>query len=193
MGYLKSKYLLTHKTYIDEVIKQFGNHLKGFIRNKVKSSEDAEDIFQDVFYQLIQTNQLMKPIDQISAWLYTVARNKIIDFRRKKKPEPVSEFFSDNDDDEVLKEINGLLTTADNSPEIEYFRSLIWSELEKALELLPDEQRLVFEMNELKGLSFKEIAKLTGESENTLISRKRYAVLHLRVRLKYLYNELINF
>jgi RNA polymerase sigma factor (sigma-70 family) len=183
---------LTQKPHIAEIVKEFNSRLKGFIRKRVNSAEDAEDILQDVFYQLAEADQLMKPIEQISAWLYTVARNRITDLYRKKKPEPLAEFQSDNDDDEMFSDISDLLATSDNSPEIEYLKSLVWLELEKALAELPEEQRIVFELNELEGIPFREIAQMTGEPENTLISRKRYAVLHLRKRLQVLYNELIN-
>lgn len=184
---------MTQQHPISEIIKNYGSRLKGFIRKRVNSAEDAEDVLQDVFYQLVEADQLLKPIEQISAWLYTVARNRITDLYRKKKPEPISEYFSEEDEGDVFSEIKELLYDGGNTPETEYLKSLIWEELEKALEELPKEQRMVFEMNELQDISFKEIAKITGESENTLISRKRYAVLHLRERLKTLYNELINF
>lgn len=184
---------MIQKPPIAEVVKEFSGRLKGFIRKRVNSAEDAEDILQDVFYQLAEADQLLKPIEQISAWLYTVARNRITDLYRKKKPEPAAEFQSDNDDDEIFSDISDLMSISDNSPETEYLKSLVWVELEKALAELPEEQRLVFKLNELEGMPFREIAKMTGEPENTLISRKRYAVLHLRKRLQVLYNELMNF
>lgn len=187
-------HFLTAKTHIDEVVNQLGSRLKGFIRNRVNSSEDAEDILQDVFYELAEADQLMKPIEQVSAWLFTVARNRITDSYRKKKPEPIAELQADNEDDEeIFSEIDGLLISPEDSPEIEYLKSLVWVELEKALAELPPEQRLAFELNELEGIPFKEISRITGESENTLISRKRYAVLHLRERLGTIYYELINY
>jgi RNA polymerase sigma factor (sigma-70 family) len=185
---------LSQKPLVADLVKEFGGRLKGFIRNRVSSAEDSEDILQDVFYQLAAADQLMKPIDQISAWLYTVARNRITDLYRKKKPELLEEYESDEDEEDgVLSEIGELLASSDDSPETAYLRSLVWVELEKALEELPPEQSSVFVMNELQDMSFKEIAGLTGEPENTLISRKRYAVLHLRERLNDLYDELINF
>lgn len=186
-------HFLTSKTHIDEVVKQLTSPLKGFIRNRVKSTEDAEDILQDVFYELAEADQLMRPIEQISAWLYTVARNRITDSYRKKKPEPIAEFYSDNEEDELFTEIQQLLTSPEDSPETEYLKSLIWTELDKALAELPPEQRLAFEWNELEGMSFRDISLMTGEPQNTLISRKRYAVLHLRERLGDLYEELINY
>ncbi len=189
----QKQYSLTHKPHITEVVKLYGSRLKGFISKRVNSTEDAEDILQDVFYQLAEADQLMKPIEQISAWLYTVARNKITDLYRKKKPIPLAAVYTDDEEEDMLFEISDLLTNEDNSPETEYLKSLVWVELEKALAELPEEQRMVFELNELEGMPFKEIAQLTGETENTLISRKRYAVLHLRERLSDLYNELLNF
>lgn len=184
---------LTQKHQIAEIFKDYGSRLKGFIRNRVDSTEDAEDILQDVFYQLAQADQMMKPIEQISAWLYTVTRNRITDLYRKKKPEALSEYYSDDEEEAMAAEISELLFDTGNTPETEYLKSLIWEELEKALDELPMEQRMVFEMHELEGISFKEIAQKTGETENTLISRKRYAVLHLRKRLQILYDEFLNF
>jgi len=183
---------LAHKENISEIIKKYGSHLKGFIRKRVQSSEDVEDILQDVFYQLIEADYLMKPIEHISAWLYTVTRNRITDLYRKKKPESISEYISDNEDEDFVAEFGQLLSETGSTPETQYLQSLVWEELEKALAELPLEQRVVFEMNELEGISFKEIAELTGETENTLISRKHYAVLHVRKRLQTIYNELIN-
>jgi RNA polymerase sigma factor (sigma-70 family) len=135
----------------------------------------------------------MKPVEQVSAWLYTVARNRITDLYRKKKPEPMSDFLYDDGDDDAVTELSELLYDTGSTPETQYLQTLIWEELEKALSELPEEQRMVFELNELNGISFNEIAELTGQTVNTLISRKRYAVLHLREKLKTLYNELVNF
>jgi len=185
-------YNLAQTKNISEIIKSYGSRLKGFIQKRVESIEDAEDILQDVFYQLAEADQMMKPIEQISAWLYTVARNRITDLYRKKKPEPLPQYYLDDEDD-IVMELGELVEEKGSTPEIQYLQSLFWEELENALNELPAEQRIVFEMNELKGISFKEIADLTGESVNTLISRKRYAVLHLRERLKTLYEEIINY
>jgi RNA polymerase sigma factor (sigma-70 family) len=184
---------LTQKEHISAIIKNYGNRLKGFIRKRVNSIEDAEDILQDVFYQLAEADLLMKPVEQVSAWLYTVARNRITDLYRKKKPEPMSDFLYDDGDDDAVTELSELLYDTGSTPETQYLQTLIWEELEKALSELPEEQRMVFELNELNGISFNEIAELTGQTVNTLISRKRYAVLHLREKLKTLYNELVNF
>jgi RNA polymerase sigma factor (sigma-70 family) len=181
------------KLNISEVIKNYGSRLQGFIRKRVQTIEDADDILQEVYYQLADADRLMKPIDQISAWLFTVARNRITDLYRKKKTEKMPELFSGNEDENVIKEWHELIFDDGSTPETDYLRSLVWIELEKALNELPEEQRLVFELTEMKGLSFKEIAEQTGEPVNTLISRKRYAVLYLREQLLLIYNELINF
>lgn len=181
------------KMNIPAIIKEYGSRLRGFINKRVHSIEDAEDIFQEVFYQLSEADRLMKPIDQVAAWLYTVARNRITDSYRKKKTEPLPEFSSDTDEDVFMGDLSQVLFDNGSTPETEYLRSLIWDELEKALQELPSDQRKVFEMNELEGIPFKEISELTGETVNTLISRKRYAVLHLRERFETLYEDLINF
>ena len=177
---------------IPEIIKHNGSRLKGFIRKRVRSVEEADDILKEVFYQLAETDRMMKPIDQVAAWLYTVARNRITDSYRKKKTESMPE-YSDDDDEVFAGELSSLMFDNGSTPETEYLRSLVWTELEKALDELPPEQREVFELNELQGVPFKDISDLTGEPVATLISRKRYAVLHLRERLLFLYNDLINF
>lgn len=165
--------------------------LKAFINKRVSNKEDAEDILQDVFYQLAKVDTAMNPIEQVTAWLYRVARNTIINKQNKKREEELPSYI--NDDDEVLKDISEMLfrDQASPSPETEYLRSLMWVELENALAELPQEQREVFEKTELDGLSFKEISKETGVTVNTLLSRKRYAILHLRKRLSELYEEII--
>jgi len=178
---------------IPEIIKEYSSRLKGFIRKRVDSTDDADDILQEVFYQLVEMDRLMKPVDQITAWLYTVARNRITDLYRKKKPELMSEIISEDEEESFVDEISSLLFDEGSTPETEYLRSMVWTELEKALEELPPEQRMVFELTEMQGIPFKEISLQTGEAVNTLISRKRYAVLHLRQRLQSLYDDLINF
>ena len=180
---------MTQKQSISEIVKDYGNRLKGFIRKRVHSIEDAEDILQDVFYQLAEADQLMQPIEQVSAWLYAVARNRITDLYRKKRPSLLPEI---SDDDDSVVELVNLLVGNDDTPETEYLKNLVWEELNEALLILPEKQRFVFEMNEMMGIPFKELAKQTGESVNTLISRKRYVVLFLRQRLQNLYNELLN-
>lgn len=181
------------RSTISDVIKNQGKRLQGFIRKRVHSREDADDILQDVYSQLVEADRLMKPIDQISAWLFTVARNRITDLYRKKKTVSMPEFLSEKEEESFYEELNNLLFDNGSTPETEYLRALVWTELEKAMEELPEEQRLVFELTEMKGLSFKAISEQTGVAVNTLISRKRYAVVFLRQQLQLIYDELINF
>lgn len=187
------KTTVKEKQHIADIIKNYGDRLHGFIRKRVRNSEDADDILQEVYYQLADADRLLKPIDQMAAWLFTVARNRITDLYRKKKTESMPEFFAETEDEGSFKELRDWMFDNGSTPEDDYLRSLVWIELEKALSELPDEQRLVFELTELKGLSFKEISEQTGVTVNTLISRKRYAVLVLRERLQLIYDELINF
>jgi len=167
--------------------------LKKFIGKHVSSLEDAEDILQEVYYQLSLADLLMKPIDQINAWLYTVTRNRITDLYRKRKTISLPKFSSEDDDEDVFEDIQNLLLEDGKTPETEYLNKIIWEEINKVLDELPDEQRFVFEMTEFNNHSFKELAEITGEPMNTLISRKRYAILYLRERLKLIYDEFINF
>lgn len=187
------KTTVKEKQHISDIIKNYGGRLEGFIRKRVRTIEDADDILQDVYYQLADADRLLKPIDQMAAWLFTVARNRITDLYRKKKTESMPEFFAETEDEGSFRELRNLMFDNGSTPEDDYLRSLVWIELEKALDELPEEQRLVFELTELKGLSFKEISEQTGVTVNTLISRKRYAVLVLRERLLLIYDELINF
>jgi RNA polymerase sigma factor (sigma-70 family) len=179
------------KRNITQVITDYSKRLMGFIRKRVNNEADAEDILQDVFYQFIGNAQ---PIEQMTAWLFTVARNKIIDRKRKKRPESLEDIFSEEDGTE-----NGglnwseFLFDASDNPEKDYLRTIFWEELNNALNELPAEQKQVFILNELEGVPFKEIAERTGETVNTLLSRKRYAVLHLRNRLSALKDELLNY
>lgn len=181
------------KINIPEVIKNYGDRLEGFIRKRVSNIDDADDILQDVYVQLADADRLLKPIDQVAAWLFTVARNRITDVYRKKKPESLPEIYNDSEDEIFVAEMRHVMFDNGSTPETEYFRSLVWTELEDALAELPAEQRQAFELTEMKGLSFKEISKQTGVTVNTLISRKRYAVLFLRYRLQELYDEFMNF
>jgi RNA polymerase sigma factor (sigma-70 family) len=181
----------TSRKNISSVISQFGKRLFSFIRQRVSNEADAEDILQDVWYQLTSTVD-SEPIEQVSGWLFRVARNKIIDNYRKKKPESFDESLEfQNEDGEI--NFREILMDNSNNPETEYLRSLFWETMDKALDELPEEQRKVFVWNELEDIPFKEIARRTGEQVNTLISRKRYAVLHLRERLNSLYKEIINY
>ena len=181
------------KLNISEVVKLYGNQLTGFIRSRVASDEDAEDLLQEVFYQLAEADRLMKPIDHIVSWLFTVARNRIIDLYRKKKPDLLEEIFNDDEEEPEIDALGALLADNNDTPEIVYLRALVMEEVENTLNMLPAEQREVFEMAEFQGISFSEISAITGIPVNTLISRKRYAVLYLRERLRFLYDELINF
>lgn len=180
------------KNKISDVFKKYQAQLKGYINKRVNSKEDGEDILQNVFYQLLKTDSLINPIEEMTAWLYAVARNQIIDWKRKRKEEEMPHIAKEDSDELFMSEISNFLFDEESTtPEDVYLRSLVWSELEVALAELPEEQRDVFEWTELKGLPFKEISKSTGISVNTLISRKRYAVLHLRLRLKSLYEDLL--
>ena len=183
---------LAQKINITEIIKEYQHRLQGFIRKRVGSMEDAEDVLQDVYYQLTLADMVMKPIDQIGAWLFTVTRNRITDLYRKKRPELLPEYDSD-EEESIFEEFRELLLYNYNTPETEYLNAVIWEEIDKVLDELPKEQRQAFEMTEIQGFSFNELAEQTGEPVNTLISRKRYAVLYLRERLQTLYDELINF
>jgi RNA polymerase sigma factor (sigma-70 family) len=174
-------------------IEKESSRLFAFIKKRVPDETDAEDILQDVFYQLVESNRMMKTIDHLSAWLFTVARNKITDLFRKKRPEAFSYInMGRHQEDEGEKlNIEDLLPDSAGGPEAVLARKVILNELEDALNDLPVEQREVFVLHELEDKSFKEISVMTGVSVNTLLSRKRYAVLYLRERLQDLYNEFI--
>ncbi|MEO6169232.1 MAG: sigma-70 family RNA polymerase sigma factor [Chitinophagales bacterium] len=181
---------------IQETVRKERKRLLDFIRQRVNSDEDAEDILQDVFYQFVNAYRMMEPIEKVTSWLFTVARNRITDLYRKKKTTTFSSLVpvtdEGNDEDASGYFLDELMQDVSETPEAQYMRSLVWDTLNAALEELPAEQRDVFNLHELEGLSFKEIAAQTGQSVNTLLSRKRYAVLHLRERLQTLYNELLN-
>lgn len=173
---------------ISEVVKREGSRLRNFIRRRVSDPGDVEDVLQDVFYRLVEANRLLMPIEHLTGWLFRVARNRITDLFRKKRPEPFSDAAVEDEDGELLQ-IEDLLPSPDAGPEALYFRNMLLDELELALDELPDEQREVFVAHELEGRSFKELAEETSVSVNTLLSRKRYAVLHLRKRLQSIYGE----
>ena len=173
---------------ISEIIAEERSRLLNFIRRRVPDPRDAEDILQEVFYELVEANRLLIPIEHLTGWLFRVARNRIIDLFRKKKPETFSDADVAGEDGEVLQ-IEDLLPSPDAGPEALYFRRVLLDELELALDELPEEQRDVFVAHELEGRSFKEMAAETGVSVNTLLSRKHYAVLHLRERLQGVYDE----
>ncbi len=173
---------------ISEVVKREQSRLLNFIRRRVPDPRDAEDIVQDVFYKLVEANRLLMPIDHVTGWLFRVARNRITDLFRKKRPESFSDAAVADEDDELLR-LEELLPSPDAGPEELFARQVLLDELELAVAELPKEQREVFIGHELDGLSFKEMAAETGVSVNTLLARKRYAVLHLRDRLQSIYDE----
>ena len=173
---------------ISEIIEEERSRLHNFIRRRVPEPRDAEDILQDVFYELVEANRLLMPIEHVTGWLFRVARNRITDLFRKKRPESFGDSAVPDKDDQWLQ-LDDLLPSPDAGPEALYARSLLLEELELAVDELPAEQREVFVAHELEGRSFKEMAAQTGVSVNTLLSRKRYAVLHLRERLQGIYDE----
>ena len=173
---------------ITEVVQRERSRLRNFIRRRVPDPRDAEDILQDVFYELVEANRLLMPIEHVTGWLFRVARNRITDLFRKKKPESISDAVFADENDELL-ELEDLLPSPDAGPEALYARQVLLDALELAVDELPEEQREVFVAHELEGRSFKDIAAETGVSVNTLLSRKRYAVRHLRERLHQIYDE----
>ncbi|MCD7900146.1 MAG: sigma-70 family RNA polymerase sigma factor [Bacteroides sp.] len=177
---------------VADIFRKYQSKLNGFITRRVPTKEDAEDILQEVFYKLSRLDQQKDPVLSISSWLYSVARNQITDKYRKKREEELSYYPENESDDSFIRELTVTILDESASPETDYLKSLIWEELEVALSELPEEQRLIFELTELQGISFKEIADSTGVPVNTLLSRKRYAVVHLRKRLYVLYNELLS-
>jgi len=173
---------------VSEVVRQEQSRLRNFIRRRVPDPRDAEDILQDVFYELVEANRLLMPIEHVTGWLFRVARNRIIDLFRRKKPGSFSDKAVEDQNGERLR-IEDLLPSPDAGPDALYVRNVLLDELELALDELPSEQREVFVAHELEGRSFKEMAAESGVSVNTLLSRKRYAVLHLRERLRSIYDE----
>ncbi len=175
---------------ISAAVEKEQSRLRNFIRRHVPDPGDAEDILQDVLYELVEAYRLMKPIEQAGAWLFRVARNRITDRFRKKKAMLVSDLAQVEEDGE-MSSLEELLPSPDAGPEAAYARSLLLEELEDALEELPDEQREVFIAHEFEGRSFKELAAESSVSVNTLLSRKHYAVLYLRERLREIYDDLM--
>jgi len=173
---------------ISEVMAEQSPRLRNFIRRRVRGGEDVEDIVQEVFYELVRAHRLLMPIDTVSSWLFSVARNRITDLFRKKKPDLFSEMAVEGEGGEML-DFEDLLPSPDAGPEAAYLRKQLLLALESAIAELPPEQREVFVANELEGRSFKELAAETRISINTLLSRKRYAVLALRRRLETIHKE----
>jgi len=175
---------------ISETFERESSRLRSFIGRRVPDENDAEDILQDVFYELVLAYRLMKPIEQVSAWLFRVARNRTIDLFRKRRPEAETRHTATQGDEAGALVLEELLPSAEAGPEARYARSVLWEELEEALEELPEEQQQVFIAHEIEGRSFKELAEESGLSVNTLLSRKHYAVMHLRQRLQAIYQEI---
>src|SRR5258705_9127965 len=173
---------------ISEVVTREQSRLRNFIRRRVPDPRDAEDILQEVFYELVEANRLLMPIEHVTGWLFRVARNRITDLFRKKRPESFSDTAVAGEGDEVLR-LEDLLPSPAAGPDALYTCNVLLDELELAVDELPEEQREVFIAHELDGRSFKEMSAETGVGVNTLLSRKRYAVLHLRERLQSVYDE----
>jgi RNA polymerase sigma factor (sigma-70 family) len=186
---LTLEWMTTQQDYhISEAVEREQARLRNFIRRRVSDEGDAEDLLQDVFYEVVEAYRLMKPIEQVGAWLFRVARNRIIDLLRKRKPEVFSEHAAVAEYGEPLL-LEDLLPSPDAGPDAAYARTVLLEELNDALEELPEEQRQVFVAHEIEGRSFKELANETGLSVNTLLSRKHYAVLHLRERLRDIHEQ----
>src|SRR5436309_2727970 len=175
---------------ISEAVEQQRPRLRSFISRRVADPSDVEDILQEVFFELVEAYRLMKPVKTASAWLFRVARNRIIDQFRKKKPVLLADLNVESEEGEMLA-LEEFLPSSDAGPEAAYARAVLIEELENALEELPEQQRRVFIEHEIEGRTFKELAAETGVSVNTLLSRKRYAVLYLRQRLQSVYDEFL--
>ena len=174
---------------ISEIVKREQSRLRNFIRRRVPDVRDAEDILQDVFYRLVEANRMLMPIDHVTGWLFRVARNRIADLFRKKRPADFGDSGIAHEEEEGLPHLEDLLPSPKAGPEALYARNVLLDQLELALDELPEEQREVFVAHELEGRSFQEMADESGVNMNTLLSRKRYAVLHLRRRLQSIYDE----
>jgi len=184
----------TERRNAEVLIAEYQPRLKAFIRKRISNREDAEDILQDVFYQLTKTvNSVLNPVDRIEAWLYRVTRNRIINYWTKKREEELPVYVSDDEENIMPEDFSEILfnNEVSPSPETEYLHSLVWTELENALAELPPEQREIYELTELDDIPVKEIAQTTGVPVNTLLSRKHYAILHLRKRMRQLYEDII--
>ena len=179
------------KKDVTRIVGDVGEQLRRFIRARVSSDADAEDILQDVWQQLVTTLE-DGPVEKVTAWLYTVARNRIIDQYRKPRMASLDALTTETEPDDAAFELPDFVLSDDKSLELEDLRNLFWEQLYAALAELPQEQRQVFVWHELEGLSFQHIANLTGENLNTLLARKRYAVLHLRRRFQWLRDEFLS-
>jgi len=181
--------MLEQDRQITEVVAEQGSRLRNFIRRRVSDPADAEDILQEVFYELVEANRLLMPIDHVTGWLFRVARNRITDLFRKKKPVAFSNAAFDDEEDSEMPRLEELLPSRDAGPDALYVRNVLLGELEDALDELPEEQRYAFVKHELEGRSFKQMSAESGVSVNTLLSQKRYALLHLRERLQTIHDE----
>ncbi|WP_353067013.1 sigma-70 family RNA polymerase sigma factor [Tunturibacter psychrotolerans] len=187
MSEIPSNWTITEQDrLISQAVERDQPRLRSFIRKHVADTGEAEDILQDVFYELLEAYRLMKPVEHVTAWLFRVARNRMVDLFRRKKPTSLNNPVSVEEDGDTLED---LLPSADAGPEATYARSLLLDALEEALDELPQAQREVFVAHELMGQSFKEMSAETGLSVNTLLSRKHYAVTHLRQRLQLIYED----
>jgi RNA polymerase sigma factor (sigma-70 family) len=188
-GALRKQWMMVQQDQrISEAIERERPRLRNFIRRRVPDQSDAEDILQEVFSELVEAYRMMKPLEQVTAWLFRVARNRITDLFRSKKREASKEPAVTTEDGETLQ-WEDLLPAPDAGPESAYARSVLLEEMDAALDELPEEQREAFVAHEFLGYSFKELAEQTGVSVNTLLSRKHYAVLHLRERLQSIYED----
>jgi RNA polymerase sigma factor (sigma-70 family) len=175
---------------ITEVVARERNRLRSFIRRRVSDPGDVDDILQEVFYELVEAARLLQPVEQVGAWLFRVARNRIIDRFRKARSTPAAQDQTSTVGEDEVRSLEELLPSREDGPEALYARRVLLEELDAALEELPAAQRDVFLAHELEGRSFRELAQETGLSINTLLARKRYAVLHLRRRLRAIYREI---
>lgn len=175
---------------VEKVFNQESSRLLGFIRRRVRSQEEAEDILQDVFFQLIEAYESIEDLEKTTSWLFRVARNKIIDRYRKKKPDTFSDHdFSTDEGGDTIR-LADIIPDLEGTPDEWFTNEILWDAIMEALNELPEEQKNVFVWHEFDDMSFREIAEMTGESINTLLSRKRYAILHLRRTLREFYEEL---
>ncbi len=176
---------------ISEVVSREQARLRNFIRRRVPDPRDAEEILQEVFYELVEANRLLMPIEHVTGWMFRVARNRITDLFRKKKPESFSGMAVEDEDGDLLR-LEDLLPSPDDGPDGLYLRTMLLDELELAIDELPPDQREVFVAHEIDGTSFKQMAAETGVNVNTLLARKRYAVRRLRQRLQGIHEEFSN-